>query len=96
MVWTGPVGQRLDPAGAAMIPSPLDVRPELTDEDVAWLNEHMALTERPPVRYARRLSVPPLPAGIILRPAADLTPGEMAELRDRFLAQQGKPPMWIR
>lgn len=70
MVWTGPTtpqsaidnwGQKLNAAGVAMIPPPLAVRPELTADDVAWLNEQMALTERPPVRYARKLPDPPRP-----------------------------------
>jgi hypothetical protein len=63
MVWTGPVGQRTNLAGVAMIPPPLAVCPELTADDVAWLNEQMALTDRPPVRYARELPIPPLPSG---------------------------------
>jgi hypothetical protein len=40
-------------------PPRMDVRPELTTEDVAWLNKQMALTESPPVRYARRMPRPP-------------------------------------
>lgn len=60
MVWTGPVGQKLNHAGVAMIPPPVAVVPELTADDVAWLNDQMALTERPPVRYARELPRPPV------------------------------------
>lgn len=58
-------GQKLNAAGVAMIPPPLAVRPELTADDVAWLNEQMALTDRPPVRYARDLPVPVPPSGFI-------------------------------
>jgi len=69
MVWTGPTtpqsaidnwGQKLNAAGVAMIPPPTAVRPELTPDDVAWLNEQMALTGRPPVRYACVLPRPPV------------------------------------
>lgn len=78
MVWTGPTrltpvsaiegwGQKLNAAGAAMIPPPTAVRPELTTDDVAWLNEQMALTDRPPVRYAREIPIPAPPSGA--RPA---------------------------
>lgn len=63
MVWSGPVGQRVNLAGVAMIPPPMAVRPELTADDVAWLNEQMALTERPPVQYARAVPIPALPSG---------------------------------
>jgi hypothetical protein len=60
-------GQKLNAAGVAMIPPPLAVRPELTADDVAWLNEQMAHTERPPVRYAREMPLPPMgsPTGFI-------------------------------
>ena len=60
MVWTGPVGQRLNLAGVAMIPPPLAVRPELTAADVEWLNRHMDLTGRPSLRYAREEPRPPI------------------------------------
>lgn len=72
MVWLGPItpqsaidnwGQKLNAAGVAMIPPPTAVHPELTDDDVAWLNDQLALTERPPMRYARTLPPPPLPPG---------------------------------
>lgn len=53
--------QRLNLAGVAMIPPPLDVRPELTDDDVDWLNTQLQLGGRPPVVYARQLPKPPLP-----------------------------------
>jgi hypothetical protein len=42
-----------------LIPPPLAVRPELTADDVAWLNGQLALTDRPPVRYSRELPLPP-------------------------------------
>lgn len=69
MVWTGPLDQKV--ASTSMVPPPLDVRPELTAADVAWLNAHMALGGRPAVRYARALPAPPpSPAGY-RRPPAD-------------------------
>lgn len=46
-----------------LIPPPLAVCPELTDDDVAWLNGQLALTERPPMTYAREVPVPALPSG---------------------------------
>ena len=62
MVWVGPLtAQGLNAAGVAAIPPPLAVRPELNDDDIAWLNEQLALTSRPPVRYARALPLPPPP-----------------------------------
>ena len=61
MVWTGPVGQREVPGGREMIPPPLAVRPEFTDDDVRWLNAQMQLTGKPPVRYAREMPPPPPP-----------------------------------
>jgi hypothetical protein len=42
-----------------MIPPPLAIRPELTEDDVRWLNDQMALVDRPPVQYARELPRPP-------------------------------------
>jgi len=47
-------------ASAAALPARLAVRPELTAADVTWLNDQLALTERPPVRYARELPRPPI------------------------------------
>lgn len=41
-------------------PPRLDVRPELAADDVAWLNDQMALIDRPEVRYARELPRPPV------------------------------------
>lgn len=41
-------------------PTPVAVRPELTDDDVAWLNEQMARVGNPPVRYAREIPLPPV------------------------------------
>jgi hypothetical protein len=38
---------------------PVTVRPELTDDDVAWLNEHLDLAGDPSVRYAREPEPPP-------------------------------------
>lgn len=70
MVWTGPTtppsaieywGQRLVPSGVAMIPPPLDVRPELADDDIDWLNDQLSLVDRPDRRYARELPPPPPP-----------------------------------
>lgn len=58
--------QKLLRSGVAMIPPPLAVMPELAADDVAWLNEQMALTGRPPVRYARELPVPLPSAGLRL------------------------------
>lgn len=58
--------QMLNLAGVAMIPPPLAVMPELAVDDVAWLNEQMALTDRPPVRYARELPIPSPSAGLRL------------------------------
>lgn len=54
--------QSLNLAGVAMIPPPLAVRPELTDDDVDWLNTQLQLVGRPPVVYARRLPQPPPPS----------------------------------
>lgn len=59
--WGRDTHRGLSLAGVAAIPPPLAVRPEMTDGDVTWLNEQMALTERPPVRYARQLPAPPPP-----------------------------------
>jgi hypothetical protein len=59
--WGRDLPRGLNRAGVAAIPPPLAVRPELTDEDVAWLNEQLALTSRPPVQYARVLPAAPLP-----------------------------------
>jgi hypothetical protein len=33
----------------------VDVRSDLTDDDVVWLNDQLALIDQPPVRYAREL-----------------------------------------
>lgn len=54
MVWTGPT--------RPLLPR-LALRPELTEEDVAWLNRQMGMTDDPPVRYAREIPLPPLPSG---------------------------------
>ncbi|KXK63358.1 hypothetical protein AWW66_03325 [Micromonospora rosaria] len=54
--------QKLAPGGT-VIPPRLAVDPRLTDEDVRWLNDHLALTADPPVRYARAVPVPPPPGG---------------------------------
>jgi hypothetical protein len=67
----------------------------LTDDDVTWLNGQMEAVDAPSVRFARELPIPPLPSGIIPHAASSLAPGELAKLRDRFLAQQGQPPRWI-
>jgi hypothetical protein len=53
-------GQTLVWEALKMIPPPVAVMPELTAEDVAWLNDQMALTDRPPVSYARELPRPPV------------------------------------
>ncbi len=81
MVWTGPTrlptrltpqsaidrwGQKANAAGIAMIPPPTALRPELTDDDVVWLNGQMELTGRPSVQYARSLPTPPPSSGIRL------------------------------
>lgn len=60
--WGRDAHRGLDLAGVEAIPPPLAVRPELTDGDVTWLNEQLALTERPSVRYARELPAPPPPS----------------------------------
>lgn len=51
MVWLGPL---LIEEFARV-----DVRPELADEDVRWLNAQMALVDNPRVVYARRALRPP-------------------------------------
>lgn len=65
MVWTGPTTPQsaIDNWGRVPViqcPPRLAVLPELTADDVAWLNKHLALTEQPPVRYARELPCPPV------------------------------------
>lgn len=45
--------------GLDCIPPPLAIRPELKQEDVDWLNDQMAITGKPPVKYSRRLPRPP-------------------------------------
>lgn len=65
MVATGPLGD------AARLPPRLAVHPELTDDDVAWLNEQLTLVDRPAVRYARALPLPPLSSGLAPRPTPD-------------------------
>lgn len=72
-------GQKLNAAGAAMIPPPTALRPELTDGDVAWLNGQMALTGRPPVQFAREIPIPALPSGV--RPAPPTGWITMTEVR---------------
>jgi hypothetical protein len=51
VIWTGPL---TDESWL------FDVRPELTDEDVAWLNEHARLAGLPR-EFARKLPPPPPP-----------------------------------
>lgn len=53
----------INPAGRARIPASLAVLPELTEDDVTWLNQQMALVDNPPIRYAREVPLPPLPSG---------------------------------
>lgn len=81
-------GQTLAWEGLKMIPPPLAVRPELTADDVAWLNDQMALTERPPVRYARELPVPALPSGAALRPPT----GRGTHVMSTQMAPDYEPP----
>jgi hypothetical protein len=57
-------------APGAVRPPRLAVRPELTEADVAWLNQQMALTDQPPVTYARAIPAPPPPSGG--KPSEDL------------------------
>ena len=42
---------------------PIRLVPELTDDDVAWLNAQLELCDEPTVHYARELWPPPLPSG---------------------------------
>jgi hypothetical protein len=55
--------QKLAPGASRLLPPRLAVRPELTDDDVAWLNRQLELVDRPEVRFARTLPLPPPPSG---------------------------------
>lgn len=59
MVWTVPVD-------LSDLPPRLAVRPELTDEDVRWLNSHLELVDRPAVKYSRQGPPTPPPSGGVL------------------------------
>lgn len=37
------------------VPLPLEVRPDLTEDDVRWLNAHLELAGNPEFRYVRRV-----------------------------------------
>lgn len=54
--------QKMVPGAERLLPPRLAVRPELTDDDVAWLNGQMAMVDNPPVRYVREIPLPP-PSG---------------------------------
>lgn len=50
MVWLGPLGPVDEHGKPITYPT---VCPELTDEDVAWLNGQLQLVDRPTVAYLR-------------------------------------------
>lgn len=54
--------QKMAPGAERYRPVRLAVRPELTVDDIAWLNEQMAMVGDPPVRYVREVPLPP-PSG---------------------------------
>ena len=64
--WTGPTRQGRDWNGwpVAQRPPRLAVHPELTADDVAWLNRQLELVDTPTVRFAREIAVPPPPSGM--------------------------------
>lgn len=71
MVWTGPVGLRYGPGVDSSWRPPLTyLDPNLTGDDVAWLNRQMELIDKPTVRFAREIALPPPPSG--RRPSAEL------------------------
>jgi hypothetical protein len=69
MVWTGPVGQAYGPGfDSSWRPPRVHLDAHLTDDDVAWLNDQLAIVDAPTVRFAREIKPPPPPSG---RPLAD-------------------------
>lgn len=52
--------------------------PRLTDDDVAWLNGQLELVDRPTVRFAREIPLPPPPSGRMPRRGAQVMATEMA------------------
>lgn len=54
---------------ASWRPPRLHVDRNLTAGDVAWLNGQLELVDKPAVRFAREIALPPAPSGI--RPPAD-------------------------
>jgi len=55
---------------ASWRPPRVALNPNLTDDDVAWLNGQLELVETPTVRFAREIKPPPLPSGKVPRPAS--------------------------